>query len=276
MSDRRYRVAMVAAVVAISSVAYALPSPLGLPGSSPLPSYSAAGTVAHPPPMNAMVATFRGVTPAEAATSGVIESASFYLEDAYGTTGLHPWGVYSEVRTMHATGDAVSLYGRLRNGGAGWGTALHAEPIATGSGTTIGVNAEVSPLGSGRTIGVNIQAKSGYDGTPATGPVNQGINLQSDPGTSYVDGIRYECSAWAGLHFAPSSSTTRAIWIEGTHTVGIDTSAPIRLQGGTPIQLEGTAQVQMVFANGRIEFRNGNRVLAWIAIDNSASGGRLN
>ena len=272
-----YRIATLALLLAACSVAYALPTPTALPGSVPLPSYSIAGPMGQPPPMNAVQAIYRGVTADEALTSGVYEGASFYLENANDSVGVYPWGVYSEVRTQHAVGGAVALYGRLRNEGAGWGTALHAEPIASGSGTTIGVNVEVSPLGTGRTVGVNLQAKAEYLGAAATGPVNQAINLQSDPGVSYVDGIRYECSANTGLHFAASSQTTRAIWIQGTHQVGIDLGAsPLRMNAGTPIQLEGTAQVQLVFSNGRIEFRNGARVLAWVAIDGTATGNRIN
>jgi len=130
--------------------------------------------------------------------------------------------------------------------------------------------------GSGRVIGVNIQAVDGYEDVHPHLPTHQGINLQSQPQTRFIDGIRYECRSTTGLHFAPGSSSTRAIWIEGAHDVGIDTAAPIRMQAGTPLQLEGTAQIQMVYANGRIEFRNGTRVLAWIATNATATGGRLN
>ena len=267
----------IAAFLALGSVAYALPSPVALPGAVPLPSYAIAGAVAHPAPMNAVQAVFRGVTADEALTSGVYEGAAFYLENANESTGVFPWGVYSEVRTVHASGGAVALYGRMRNEGTGWATAIHAEPVASGMGTTIGVNVEPSPMpGSGRVIGVNIQAVDGYESTHPHLPTHQAINLQSAPETRFIDGIRYECRADTGIHFAGGSQTTRAIWIEGTHQVGIDTSAPIRLQAGTPLQLEGTAQVAMVFANGRIEFRNGSRVLAWLAIDSSATGGRMN
>lgn len=271
------RASYVAAFLALCSVAYALPTPSPLPGSVVMPNYGISGTVANPPPTNAAMALYRGVSEAEATTTGVVETAGFYMEHARGGSSVHPWGVYSEVRSNHALGaDAVALYGRLRNDGTGWGAAIHAEPIATGTGTTIGVNVEASPMGTGRVLGINVQAKNGY-GTEHPGVwTNEGINLQSDPGVSYVDGIRYECSAWTGMHFAPTSQTTRAIWIQGTHVVGIDTSAPIRLQAGVPLQLEGTAQVQLVFDHGRIEFRNGARVLAYIAIDGTANGARIN
>lgn len=67
------------------------------------------------------------------------------------------------------------------------------------------------------------------------------------------------------------------MWIEGEHTVGIDVgNNPIRMARNTELQLEATGQIAIAYANGRIEFRNGSRVVAWIAVNASASGGRLN
>lgn len=228
------------------------------------------------PPLDSPVTWSRAIQPSETAGIGTAEVLSLYLEDLTGSPNRYPWTLYTETRTNSGAA-SVGVTSRMRNEGNGWATGLHSEPIASGGGTTIGANVEATQLGWGRVVGVNIQAKSSYLDAQATGGVNEAINIQSDPGVGYVDGIRFDGAACGtGLHFSQNSTSTRAIWIEGTHAVGIQTSAPIRMGAGVPIQLEGTAQIAIVFANGRIEFRNGSRVLGYIAIDGSATGGRLN
>lgn len=234
------------------------------------------GAPLHEPPLDSSVTMVREAAPSDLATPGTAQVLSLYQEHLIGGSSRYPWTLYVETRSDSGAA-SVGMTSRLRNEGDGWAAGIHSEPIAYGGGTTIGVNVEASPLGAGRVIGINVQAKNGYgDEHPGTW-TNEAINIQSDIGVSYVDGIRFDgASCGTGLHFSPDSTSTRAIWIEGTHAVGIQTSAPIRMDTGVPIQLESTAQVQIVFASGRIEFRNGSRVLGWIAIDNSASGGRLN
>jgi hypothetical protein len=259
----------------VAASAFAIPlTPLT---SAVVPQYGQSGPIVYQVPANAATTLSRGVLPEELHDGWVFASASIYLENLNASIGSHPWALLVETRTRHTVGAAVGVHARLRNEGGGWGAASHSEVIASGSGTTIGSNIEVSPMGTGRVIGLNIQAKNGYGGVPANTWTNEGINLQSNEGVAFVDGIRYECTAATGLHFAPSSSSSRAIWIEGTHTVGIDVGAnPIRMNAGTTIQLEATGAITVRYLTGRIEFRHGTRVLGWLATDASASGGRLN
>lgn len=264
------------AVSLVAATAYAIPPLTTLPGSTPLTRYGRSGDVAHPVPFSGLTMLQRGVTVDETLLSGVIGGVGVYVENPYPTTTIHPWAFYAETRTAHNAAGAVATYARLRNEGGGWATAAHAEAIATGSGTSIGSNVEVSPMasGTGRVVGIVVQAKAGYGGETSTRWTNEGLLLQSDPGVGFVDGVRLECATGNGIHFTSRSSSTRAIWIEGSHTVGLDVGAsPIRMNVGTPIQLEATGQITIVFANGRIEFRNGATVLGYIA---NVSGGRMN
>ena len=253
--------------------AYAQPSP---PTATPSTSivarqvFEAAPTLA--PGLNASVAHSRAMAPSDAA--GVTMLHGLYLESLQGST-LMPWAFYAELRTNHAPGrDGVAVYARLRNEGAGWATAVHAEPIASGSGTTIGVNVEASPLqgGTGRVLAVNIQAHNSYGSEPGGRATDAAVNLQTALGASFVDGVRFDgTKTGTGLHFSATSTGTRAIWVEGTYAVGLDVgSNPIRLNAGTPIQLEATGQVTIRYLPGRIEFRMGSRVIATIVTDASA------
>jgi hypothetical protein len=270
------RAAPIASVLLVASIAYALPTMTALPGSTPMPRYSIVGTVETPVPINAATMLSRGVTSDEAQMSGVIAGSSVYLENLHESLGVHPWAVYAEVRTRHARGDATVFNARLRNEGAGWGAAIHAEPIGDGANTTIGVNVETTSFAAGRVIGVNVQATDSYAGR-AGGWTPQGINLQSQPSAGFTDAMRFECHSLTGIHFAPTSNDTRAIWIEGVHEVALDVgNSPIRMNAGTPIQLEATGQVTIRYVPGRIEFRMGARVLATIVTNTTASGGRLN
>jgi hypothetical protein len=269
------RASIITLVLALASIAYALPPIVALPGSVSLPNYAQSGTVALPVPIDSLMALERGIDPSEAVTPGVRGVAAFQLENLSATTGIYPWAVYVETRSRHATGDAVGIVSRIRNEGDGWGAAIHAEPIASGINTTIGVSVEASNMSTGRMIGVNVHATAGYDGL-AGNWTTQGLNLQSDGTSGFVDAVRLECRAGTGIHFAPTSNDTRAIWIEGTHAIGIDTASPIRVAAGVPIMLEGTGQIQIVYVPGRIEFRNGALVLGYLVTNSTASGGRLN
>lgn len=260
------RAAIVTVVLTLTSIAYALPPLAALPGSTDTTRYGQSGAISHPVPFSGLTMLQRGVTADETRLNGVIGGMGVYVENPYATTMVHPWAFYAEVRTSHVGAGAVSTYARMRNEGTGWATAAHAEVIATGGGTSIGSNVEVSPMGTGRVVGVVVQAKDGYGGVAGNRWTNEGVLLQSDPGVGFVDGIRYECATQTGIHFSARSSSQRAIWIEGTHAVGVDVgSNPIRMNAGTPIQLEATGQITISYAAGRIEFRNGDRVVAWIA-----------
>lgn len=272
------RPALITLVLALASVAYALPTMTALPGSTPMPRYSVVGTIETPVPIDAATMLSRGVTDTESQTSGVVAGASYYLENLHESLGVHPWAVYAEVRTRHSQGDATVINARLRNDGIGWGAAIHAEPIG-GANTTIGVNVEASPMvEGGRLPAINVQAHDGYGSDHAGVWTSEGINFQSDPGVGFVRGIRFDgCTTDTGIHFDAATQGTRAIYVEGQYQVGLDVgSNPIRLNAGTPIQLEATGQVTIRYLPGRIEFRMGSRVLATIVTNDTASGGRLN
>ncbi len=271
--------ALAVAFVALASVAYAQPSPPSATPTTPLVArqvFEATPTLA--PGLNASVAHSRAMAPSDA--QGVAMLHGLYLESLQGSS-LMPWAFYAELRTSHAPGrDGVAMYSRLRNEGAGWATAIHAEPIASGSGTTIGVNVEASPLqgGTGRVLAMNIQAHNSYGSEPGGRATDAAINMQTALGASFVDGIRFDATkVGTGLHFSATSTGTRAIWIEGRYTVGLDVgSNPIRMNAGTAIQLEQTGTITVSYGSGRIVFRNGQRVIGYLVTDGTASGGRLN
>ena len=231
------------------------------------------------PGLNSAFALSRTISAEEAAVKGAAMGMGVYVENTHGGQ-RSIWPIYGEVNTNHgAGGAAVSVYGRLRNKGAGWGSALHAEPIHSGTGVTNGINVEFSPLSSGgRTVALNIQAMNGYGEENEPGiDTQRGINFRTEDGVKFTDALVYEGTRMVtGVHFDPRSSSERAIWIQGNHATGIESAAPIRVMSGVPLQLSTNTQVQIVFANGRIEFRNDTRLLGWMAIDASASGGRLN
>ena len=229
------------------------------------------------PWLNASVAHFRAVQPSTA--SGVTMLHGLYLESVLGSS-LLPWAFYAELRTAHAIGAGVVSYARLRNEGPGWAAAFHTDVVASGSGPSIGVNVETSPMntGTGRVIGVNVQSTADYAGEASTRATNEGINLQNQVGASFVDGIRFDAArVQTGLHFDAATRGTRAIWIEGLFTVGLDLgSSPLRMNAGTTIQLEGTGQITISYEPGRVVFKNGARTLGYLVIDGTATGGRLN
>ena len=125
---------------------------------------------------------------------------------------------------------------------------------------------------------MNVQSTATYLGEASTRATNEGINLQNQVGASFVDGIRFDATrVQTGLHFDAATRGTRAIWIEGLFTVGLDLgSSPLRMNAGTTIQLEGTGQITISYEPGRIVFKNGSRVLGYLVIDGTATGGRLN
>lgn len=231
------------------------------------------------PGLNSAVALSRTLSPDEAAIPGAAMGLGVYAENTHG--GVRSlWPVYAEANTNgDAGGAAVSLYGRMRNSGSGWGSAVHAEPIHSGTGVTNGVNVEMSPMvATGRTVGVNVQAMNGYGEVGEPGiDTQRGINLRTEAGVRFTSGIAFENAACGtGVDFQPGSSSDRAIWIRGTHAMGIESNAPIRVQSGVPLELSSNGAIEIVFANGRIEFRNGARLLGWLAIDATATGGRIN
>lgn len=237
------------------------------------------GADTTPPPLGTSVLWRRGIDADDLTLAGTASILALHMEALTDSPNRNPWPLYVETRNA-SSANGVGVYSRFRNEGSAWGAAIHSEPIASGTGTTVGVNVEPSPMvDAGRVVGINVQAQDGY-GHDGNGPhvaVSEGLNIQSAPLASFVDGIRFDgATCTTGLHFDASTETNRAIWIQGTHGTGIESNAPIRVLSGVPVQLSTNGGVQVVFANGRIEFRNGARLLAWMAIDSTANGGRLN
>lgn len=271
------RLALALALLLVASSAHAQSPAAGTPTTPLVARQTFEAAPVGGPWLNASVAHFRAVQPSTA--SGVTMLHGLYLESVLGSS-LLPWAFYAELRTAHAIGAGVVNYARLRNEGPGWAAAFHTDVVASGSGPSIGVNVETSPMntGTGRVIGVNVQSTADYAGEASTRATNEGINLQNQVGASFIDGIRFDAArVQTGLHFDAATRGTRAIWIEGLFATGIDLgSSPLRMNGGTPIMLEAGGRIQIVYGSGRIWFKNGSRVLGYLVVDASASGGRLN
>lgn len=250
-------------------------------GAMPVQTRMRFGVDTVPPPLNASLEYRRTLDGDQngGALGGTAQALGLYMESLHGTL-LHPWAFYAELRTSNGgVANGVVMYARLRNEGSAWGAGIHSEVIASGPSTTIGVNVEPSPMtGAGRVIGINVQAVDGYGDTHPHIATNEGINLQTGLGASFVDGIRFNgTQTTTGIHFDTGARGTRAIWIEGLFATGIDLgSSPLRMNGGTPIMLEAGGRIQIVYGSGRIWFKNGSRVLGYLVVDASASGGRLN
>lgn len=240
--------------------------------------YGAAPT--SQPPLDSSVIYRRVLAGSEAHVNTTThEILSLYMENASGSATMFPWPLYVELKTNHARGtDGVGITSRLRNEGTGWAAAYHAEPIITGTGTTIGLNIETTSFADAHAIGINIQTKNSYGTTPAAFSTDQAINIQSDVGQTYQQGIRFNgCATNTGVLFDATSTGGRAIHIQGHYTVGVDAgSNPIRVSAGTPIQLEASGAITVMYQSGRIIFRNRSRVLGYLVTDSTASGGRLN
>ena len=285
MTHRNRIILAVLAIVAVSSAAVASSTRWSSahPGAVPLVSgmtWSSPPTRA--PALDTPIDLRRALTPAEAnAGAGYTHSlVGLMLENRTGSALGYPWLMHAELDTDHALGaDGVILHTRLYSRGSGWAAAFHTDSQALGSGTTIGVNIEASTASSARNIGVNIQAKSRSQEGSTAGWLSQAINVQTDPGVGVDSGVQFDGARMnTGIRFTSGSTSQRAIWIEGTHAVGVDVGAnPIRMNAGTPIQLESTGTITMRYnpATYRIEFCYGTRVLGYLVTDASA-GGRMN
>lgn len=287
MTRRNRLLATIAALVVIVASGIALASSttwyVALPGAIPLS--SAMSFSAHPtrmPALDTPIDLRRALTSTEAnAGAGYTHSlVGLMLENRTGSALGYPWLMHAELDTNHAAGaDGVILHTRMYNRGSGWAASFHTDAQALGSGTTIGVNVEASTASSARNIGVNIQAKSRSQEGPTAGWMAQAINVQTDPGVGVDSGVQFDGARMnTGIRFTPGSTSQRAIWIEGTHAVGVDVGAnPIRMNAGTPIQLESTGTITLRYnpATYRIEFCYGSRVLGYLVTDASA-GGRMN
>jgi len=177
-----------------------------------------------------------------------------------------PWTLSTLLRTKHTSGEAAANFVRLSNYGGGWGAGFHAEAYSRGGSPTLGTNIEMHrQSGTGRVIGVNVHAvdwdidDQGAQTQPKPTLLSEALNVQCDPQASWE----------TGLHFDNGSRGTRAIWVEGSWTVGLDMgSNNIRMDAGSKIFFEGSSMVYMMYnaAAARIEFRYGSRVLGYIPL----------
>lgn len=281
---KRTLVALAALALASAALASGTDWYASNPGAVPLTSrMSWSQSPTRAPPLDAPIYHRRGLTEAEAnAGAGHTHSLVGLMMESRSTSSAgYPWLQYSELDTRHSAGaDGVVQYARLYNRGSGWAAAFHTEPQAIGTGTTIGVNVESSSTAtSTRTIGVNLQAKNQSIEASTIGWTSQAVNVQTDTNVGFTTGIQFDdATMQTGIRFTPGSTSSRAIWIQGTHTVGVDVgSAPIRMNAGTPIQLEATGQITLRYnpSTYRIEFAYGGRVLGYLVTDATA-GGRMN
>jgi hypothetical protein len=149
--------------------------------------------------------------------------------------------------------------------GGGWGTAFHTDVYHQGPSTSIGVNVEVTKkVSAGRAIGVNIQSKGLT--------TEEAINIQTAPiDASDATAPPQPSGEWAtGIRFEANCVGKRAIWVEGTWEAGLDLGKSSLVMGSdTKLFLEESRQVCMVYNSTmkRIEFRNGDAVIGFLALD---------
>jgi hypothetical protein len=210
------------------------------------------------PPLNVPVLWQRRHTASGPAgsTHGIVA----LIAEATGTNSF-PWPFYVQLTTSHNLGDAVGSYVRLTQTGTGWGASYHTDLYAQGGGISIGSNIEVTKSeSSGTAIGINLQSKGLT--------TDCAISIQtapSDPGA-----IPDYKGAWAtGLHFDKGSIGSRAVWVEGTWTIGIDLgSNSLAMESGSKIFFDTERQIYVRFnkPKNRIEFCNGNKVVFSIPV----------
>ena len=190
----------------------------------------------------------------------------------------YPWTFFVNLDTNHDRGDAVGSIVNLWKRGSGWSAAYHADVFAYGSGAAIGNNIETYDIGEERSylIGLNVQNKA-HRGNAAlqvqTGPMPDwhpwwepgmdggwiaGLRLAGMPGAGYYR---------TGIEFDRHTHGRRGMWMRGQFDIGLDLgSNSIRMAGGTPLELDGSAGIALRYnpARERIEFVNGDEVIAWL------------
>jgi hypothetical protein len=235
------------------------------------------------PPLDTGLLLAGGVSPDTPGAGGTHELLSLIMEanrSANRDFSGHPWPLYIQLTTNYDAGAGVGVYVRERSGGNNWETGFHVENFPQGGGTKIGYNAEMYKKNpAARVIGVNLQAKTETRGNQTPARLNEAINIQSDPGTGWETGIKFDGTTVAdGIRFTEASHGQRAIAVRGNYGVSLDAGkAPIRLDAGTPIELDGSGKIRMVYdpKTMRILFLNGDTVLAYIDV-HKASNKALN
>ena len=165
----------------------------------------------------------------------------------------YPWTIYSSLETHHEVGDACVLCARLHKHGPGWSTGLHSEIFNHGRAVALGANIEMSSDYEGaeptQVIGLNIQA------VKSARPMEYGIQVHDGAG-SFARGIGLNGKSEIGLD------------IPGRCGIGVHAHGnSIRVDEGACIELDGKGAVRLRYRAGRVEFLNGDRVFAHLAVD---------
>lgn len=205
--------------------------------------------------------------------------SAFQLQNVLEPDSLSfPWTSYFGLDTNHDRGDGVGNLVQLRNRGKGWSAAYHADVFAYGPGAAIGSNIETLDVGDERAflVGMNVQNKAfrGDVGIQVqTGPLppdhplwqpgmdggwETGMRLSGRPGAGFYR---------TGIELDRHTHGQRGMWMRGDFDIGIDLGAnSLRVDSDTPIELNGAGGIALRFnsSRGRIEFVNGNSVIAWL------------
>ena len=199
-------------------------------------------------PLDTMVLFERGD---DQPTGGTREILSLVHEEK--AKSSWPWTLYTSLATHHENGDACVHCARLHKHGPGWSAGIHSEVFNHARAVAIGANIEMSSDYAGgdmtQVIGVNIQAVGGS--------MQYGIQIHDNN---------------EHAHFAT------AIGVNGHGKVGVDLAGKydvglhargnsIRFSEGTCIELDDAGQVKIRYKDGRIEFLNGEKRVAYIEMN---------
>src|SRR2546426_11973995 len=88
------------------------------------------GDLATPPPLDSPVLWKRGQS---TDLNGTHEILSLVHEVT--AKKSYPWPLFVQLKTLHDEGDGVGVCVNLIKGGAGWGSAYHADTFHSGTGT---------------------------------------------------------------------------------------------------------------------------------------------
>jgi hypothetical protein len=164
----------------------------------------------------------------------------------------YPWTLYTSLETYHENGDGCVHCARLHKHGPGWASGIHSEVFCHGRAVAIGANIEMSNDYAGKesqqVIGLNIQAVGG--------PTAMQYAIQihdKDEHAHFATGIGVNGRGAVGVD------------LSGKYDVGLHTRGNnIRLGEGACIELDDKGEVKIRYRDGKIEFFNGERRVAFL------------
>jgi hypothetical protein len=216
------------------------------PPEEPLPRRLVIGEPDIPPLDSPVVFAREG-----AHEQGMTHEVFSLIQEEKGSNAF-PWTVYAQLRTQHTAGDAVVFYSRLYKDGPGWSCGFHSEVFAKNWGVALGANIEMSNQYEGTegfngVIGLEMQSLGPK-------PARSGIQIEGAGG--YEALVRLTADGQTGIDCA------------GNYGVGVNLGRnPLRLAEGSWIQLDADGQVKLRYNRGNIEFFNGDRRVAHLAMD---------